>query len=164
MVFVLLFPNATKDEDMSKIRNNDLFPIQKIAERLINSVSPDSSGRILYVDRNINTDGIKQLISHCDLSIVSRFHAMIASLEITLPVIVLGWSHKYLEVMRDFDLAEWVFDYKEKSHEELFSLTKKCHRRKDSIKKNIAAHLPAVQKLSMLQIDCISAILDKQNR
>jgi len=166
---ILLFPNATKDEDMSKIRNNDLYPILKIAQNARASVDTKNSDRILFIDRNINTDGIKQLVCHCDLTIVSRFHAMIASLELKLPVIVLGWSHKYLEVMRDFNLSEWVFDYKEKSHEELFRLTKKCHRSKDSIKKNIELHLPAVQQLSMMQIDCITTIMDnntddKKNR
>lgn len=157
--YVLLFPNATKDEDMSKIRNNDLNPIKSIAESVSANLSAEKRKLILCVDRNINTDGIKQLIQWSDLNIVSRFHAMIASLQLTQPVIVLGWSHKYFEVMSDFALTSWVFDYKSKSSDELFSLMKKCHRQKAQLKKKIAAALPSVQMLSMLQIEYVNSIL-----
>jgi polysaccharide pyruvyl transferase WcaK-like protein len=50
---------------------------------------------------------------YCKGVMVSRFHAMIAALSAKQPVIVLGWSHKYKEVMDSFELGSLVYDYKQ---------------------------------------------------
>jgi colanic acid/amylovoran biosynthesis protein len=156
---VLLYPNATKDENMNKTRNNDLNPIIKIQNNLKqNSRNPHN--KILNVDRNINTDGIKRLIQNVDLSVVSRFHAMIASLELIKPVIILGWSHKYLEVMNDFELGEWVFDYTHNKSTELFSMIEKCYSQKSSIEKQIEKNIFTLKELSKKQIDYITSLLN----
>ena len=107
---VLIFPNASFQGKMESLRNNDLPLIKQIMTKLSNEGV--STERIIGIDKDINTCGIKSLIELCDITVVSRFHAMIASLALSKPVMVLGWSHKYLEVMREFKMEEWVFDYK----------------------------------------------------
>ncbi|MBD3292200.1 MAG: hypothetical protein GF393_04705, partial [Armatimonadia bacterium] len=51
---------------------------------------------------------LRDLIAACDVLVTSRFHAMISALATATPVLVIGWSHKYREVMEQFDLAEHV--------------------------------------------------------
>jgi colanic acid/amylovoran biosynthesis protein len=107
---ILLFPNATRHDQGSKLRNNDLPVIESITHDLVST--NQSADGIYKVDFDINTNGIKQLMPFCRTVMVSRFHAMIAALSAKQPVIVLGWSHKYKEVMDSFDLGDLVYDFK----------------------------------------------------
>jgi polysaccharide pyruvyl transferase WcaK-like protein len=106
---VLLYPNATRETEMTAVRNNDLPVIIDIVNLLDNDSIPSNS--LYFVDFDVNTIGIKRLMTQCRLVMVSRFHAMIAALSDSQPVIVLGWSHKYHEVMDYFDLDKLVFDF-----------------------------------------------------
>ncbi|MCU7814762.1 MAG: polysaccharide pyruvyl transferase family protein [Candidatus Thiodiazotropha sp. (ex Rostrolucina anterorostrata)] len=108
---VLLYPNATREEQFDHFRNNDLPVINKIVKRI--SQDNPQPAALYFVDFDINTNSIKQLMSYCRLVMVSRFHAMIAALSTSQPVIVLGWSHKYQEVMQLFNLDDLVFDFKQ---------------------------------------------------
>ncbi|MCU7929654.1 MAG: polysaccharide pyruvyl transferase family protein [Candidatus Thiodiazotropha sp. (ex Codakia rugifera)] len=108
---VLLYPNATREDRMAQFRNNDLPVISDIVKRLSDDgIQPTA---LYFVDFDINTNSIKQLMSFCTLVMVSRFHAMIAALSTNQLVIVLGWSHKYQEVMQSFNLGDFVFDFKQ---------------------------------------------------
>ncbi len=108
---VLLFPNATRAASGDRLRNNDLPVIRTIAESI--RKQPGEPTALYTVDCDINTNGIKQLMAFCRVVMVSRFHAMIAALSACQPVIVLGWSHKYREVMDSFELGDQVFDFKQ---------------------------------------------------
>jgi colanic acid/amylovoran biosynthesis protein len=108
---VLLFPNATREASGDRLRNNDLPVIKEIREKVL-AHRPETTA-LYSVTQDINTNGIKQLMSFCQIVMVSRFHAMIAALAAQQPVLVLGWSHKYLEVMQSFGLGQWVFDFKQ---------------------------------------------------
>lgn len=145
---VLLFPNATRDNEMEKFRNNDLPLILEIQKQLVAlGVNPD---HIIAIDKNVNTDSIKEMITFCDITVVSRFHAMIASLSLSTPVMVVGWSHKYVEVMKQFEMSEWVFDYQDSqvdlSHNILGLLSNK-----EGFKVKIDTNLVNVKNESMKQ-------------
>ncbi len=51
---------------------------------------------------------LRRLVRVCDVVGVSRFHAMVGALAESVPVAVMGWSHKYAEVMDSFGLARVV--------------------------------------------------------
>ena len=151
---VIMFPNATRDYDMAHLRNNDLPVIHSVMKNV-------SGSENIYVDRNINSVSIKSLISMCDVTVVSRFHAMVGSLSLKIPVMVLGWSHKYLEVMGQFGQEKYVFDYKKSDRDylwlKMFDLIDK--RKKESLK--IGNRLNTVKKSSYLQIDYVIRLLNK---
>jgi len=156
---IFLFPNATREKNMEKLRNNDLSVIQKIVKKLLeNGVSEE---KIVYIDKDINTDSIKSMIEYCDVTIVSRFHAMIASLSLVKPVMVLGWSHKYLEVMKQFDMQQWVVDYQDQKVDLVENIEKMLKDEKQ-LKDKIAKNLPVVKKQSFKQFEYLfREILDK---
>lgn len=147
---VLLFPNATREKSV-KLRNNDLPVIEKTARYL--SAFNHYPDDMLIVTKDINSMGIKTLLEYCDLNIVSRFHAMIASLVLEKPVVVMGWGHKYQEIMDQFDLGEFVFDYKDQDLELLLEKVFLALNDKEKIANNIRKHLPEVQKNSYRQFD-----------
>lgn len=103
---VLLFPNATR-AGSQKLRNNDLPVIAQIVGRL----SDEHAGDVLAVTGDMNAASLRVVVEACSCVAVSRFHAMVGALSVGVPVAVVGWSHKYLEVMKQFGLEEFVFDY-----------------------------------------------------
>ncbi|HSK47721.1 MAG TPA: Coenzyme F420 hydrogenase/dehydrogenase, beta subunit C-terminal domain, partial [Coriobacteriia bacterium] len=97
---VLLFPNATR-AGSAKLRNNDLPVIAQIAERV------GDNERVLAVAGDMNAAALRTVLKACSAAAVSRFHAMVGALSEGVPVAVVGWSHKYLEVMKQFGLGEF---------------------------------------------------------
>jgi len=51
---------------------------------------------------------LKSMVKHADLLIGSRFHALIAAISSRKPVLALGWSHKYPELLRGFGQEDFV--------------------------------------------------------
>lgn len=145
---IFLFPNATREKNIDKLRNNDLLVIQMIISKLLKKGI--SKEKLVYIAKDINTDSIKAMLEHCDMTIVSRFHAMVASLSLEKPVIVLGWSHKYLEVMKQFQMQEWVIDYQDQNtdlNKNIFNMLNNI----EQLQNKINIHLPAVKKESFKQ-------------
>jgi polysaccharide pyruvyl transferase WcaK-like protein len=107
---VAIIPNATR-QDNDTLRNNDL-PVIRMLREQIERDAPDALPHDLFwVETDINTARLRNLISRFDILITSRFHAMIAALSQEIPTVVIGWSHKYKEVLADFSLEDCCFDF-----------------------------------------------------
>ncbi|MES9837779.1 MAG: polysaccharide pyruvyl transferase family protein [Candidatus Thiodiazotropha sp.] len=158
---VLLYPNATREGEMSKLRNNDLPVIRRIADRLKGDNPTLES--LYHVDFDINTPGIKQLMGHCRLVMVSRFHAMIAALATGQPVIVLGWSHKYREVMDFFGLGDLVFDFSQLNSEFMLNTIRNTLDQESSIRQQIKQHQESARASAYQQFDYLYNLLGRAN-
>ncbi|MES9814722.1 MAG: polysaccharide pyruvyl transferase family protein [Candidatus Thiodiazotropha sp.] len=156
---ILLYPNATRKDEMSRLRNNDLPVIRDI----INQLDGDNheSAPIYYVDFDVNTPGIKQLMSYCRLVMVSRFHAMIAALASGQPVIVLGWSHKYQEVMDFFGLGDLVFDFSQLNSELMLETIRHTLHNEPSIHQKIKQQQKHAKASAYKQFAYLFNLLDQ---
>jgi len=151
---VLLFPNATRAAS-AKPRNNDLPVIAEVAARCARL----GEGRVTSVDFDVDTTGIKRLVARCDVAMVSRFHAMVGALTLAVPVFVLGWSHKYLEVMEQFGLADLVFDSSRHDPAEVLAAVRALRARRDEVAAAIAANLDEVRASSASQFDAVREVV-----
>ncbi|AYY14896.1 hypothetical protein EF847_21625 [Actinobacteria bacterium YIM 96077] len=107
---VLVMPNATRaDTDAS--RNNDIAVIRKLRERIDTDPANVDSDGVSYVDVDLNTASIRSLVGLCTLLVTSRFHAMVAALALGVPTLVMGWSHKYEEVLDMFGSTADAVDF-----------------------------------------------------
>lgn len=153
---IVLVPNATRADHPKTLRNNDLPVITKLLERL---APPPAWGRVA-IDVDIDAVSIKAVIGAFDVMVVSRFHAMVGALALAKPTLVFGWSHKYAEVMADFGMEEWVFDYAAMSVDEIYprfaTLVAEC----EAASAAIAARLPEVKARAAGQIATMRAVLD----
>lgn len=104
---IVVYPNATRNKSSAKEHNNDL----PLISRLENALSGHVRDSVLFCSSDLNATQIRSIVSLCDVNVVSRFHAMIGSLSASIPCLVIGWSHKYHEVMKMFDQEDMVFDY-----------------------------------------------------
>jgi len=104
---VVLLPNATR-EGVAGTRNNDLPVLRSIAAQVAGEAS-----NLLLIDRDLNTASLRRIMAFGDFLVASRFHAMIAGLGLGIPTLVLGWGHKYRELLTQFDCADMAIDFSE---------------------------------------------------
>lgn len=139
---VLLFPNATRAADGQAERNNDLPVIARILAGL---QLPAGAPPVVAVGDDVNAAAIKRLIRATDIVLVSRFHAMVGALSLAVPPVVLGWSHKYAEVMARFGLQDQVMDYAAMDRAALEQAVLAVFEHRTALAATIAARLPAIQ-------------------
>jgi polysaccharide pyruvyl transferase WcaK-like protein len=154
---IVLFPNATKEHKPGVWRNNDIPLVNEIVHEL-NMYGQEQS--FLYYNKNVNTDGVKSIIQELDCCIVSRFHAMIYALTLKKPVFILGWSHKYHEVMEQFALEEYVMDCHAMEPEAVMVKIREMVNKGDNIKLEIERHLDLTKQYSYNQIKLIASAIE----
>ncbi len=149
-LLVVLFPNATRAVSGDAERNNDLPLIRRVLQ-----ASPSGEGAIqpLACDADVNAAAIKRLIGATDVVVVSRFHAMVGALSLEVPSVVLGWSHKYAEVMARFGLEQQVLDYKAIAIDDLRQRVEAVFEQRGAIKAAIGEHLPGVKASAARPVD-----------
>ena len=155
---IVLYPNATRASHGDSLRNNDLPIIKEITDHLANQSSLPKA--LHAVDFDINTNGIKQIMEHCEIVVVSRFHAMIAALSSQQTVIVFGWSHKYFEVMKSFALEELVYDFSQIDPGKAFLAIKQALENKPDISKKLATGYEEASASSAKQFHYLFSLLD----
>lgn len=139
---VVLFPNATRAGAGDAERNNDLPLMRRIHAA---SVAAGVARPPLLADFDLNAAGVKQVIARADVLLVSRFHAMVGALSLGVPTAVLGWSHKYAEVMARFGLESVVMDYRALSAQQLLAYVQRLFQERGQVRDAILARLPEVQ-------------------
>lgn len=117
---------------------------------------------VAFPDTELSSQALRALIGRCDLFVASRFHAMVSSLAQGVPTLVIGWSHKYREVLDMFGLAEWAMSrdgYSDAVFAERFAV---LVEQQDALRAQIAASLPAVKEVALRQVDEIVAVAERR--
>lgn len=81
--------------------------------------SVNSTENIYTIDRDYNSAELKALIGQTDFVIASRYHSAVGALSMRIPLIILGWSQKYEELMAMIGLEDCVMDYNDISYARL---------------------------------------------
>lgn len=157
-VHFVVFPNASREKSKKK-RNNDIHAIEEMQNRAKLELPLSIYNKITWMTFDIDTKGINEIVSILDLLITSRFHAMVFGLRLAIPTIVIGWSHKYHEVMKFFGLEDFVFDYKD-PNQSLDELILEVIKNNETFRSQIKQHLPDARNLSQTQFDYLKRFLD----
>lgn len=94
--------------DTGIAKNDDLSVIAKLEEKVaglgleVKRLDPKGDPRLA-----------RALIGEADVFVASRFHSLIAALSQAVPVITIGWSHKYAEAAEPFGMGRYTIDYAE---------------------------------------------------
>lgn len=153
---VLLIANAARINS-TKSRNNDLMVGDAIYEAL------DDKEMVRWYHEEMSAEEIREYISRCEFVVASRFHAMIGSLEKKVPVLLVGWSHKYKEVLDMFQLGAYAIDYSKLNSSYLESEFEKFESQLSEIKANINKNYDAVIESSKTNIKYVTEIIDDYN-
>lgn len=148
---LLLAHSARPGSD--KLHNNDLPVCRDIHARVA------SPTKVLFPDAELSSQVLRHLIGRCDLLVASRFHAMVSSLAMGVPTFVIGWSHKYREVLDMFGLADWAVAAEDVTLAVFGDRIIQLDREKTIIRKQIEAHLPEVTSMALSQLDIIDRVV-----
>jgi polysaccharide pyruvyl transferase WcaK-like protein len=136
-----------------KSRMNDLPIIVEIGEL---SAHP----RVKIVEESLDPRVLRALIARGEFLLASRFHAMISGLATGTPTIVVGWSHKYREVMEEFGLGDFVVAFSEFNVETLFKLSTEAWKRRSDLSGQMAAVLPTVRDSAESSLRSLRSAID----
>ena len=113
--------------------------------------------KVVGIDEDLSAGELRHLIGRGEVLVTSRFHAMISGLSTCTPTVVVGWSHKYREVLDDFGLAEFGMDSATLSTPlTIVSNVTNCLKNKATIEDQIREALPAVKERSALNFSIIA--------
>ncbi len=148
---VLLFPNATRQETPS-LHNNDLPVVEEVFSKI---VGIDTS-KLVAITKDLNTASLRRVLAKADYLVASRFHAMVAGLCLGIPTMVLGWGHKYAEVLAQFGISDQAYDYSTLDHPSLIERIERFVDRAPLLQRRILENLPAVRASSARQFEWLA--------
>jgi polysaccharide pyruvyl transferase WcaK-like protein len=103
---------------------------------------------VAFFDDDLLPTELRAIIGAGDALVTSRFHAMISALAERTPPLVIGWSHKYAEILDPFGLGDVAMTFDQLGGEDLregddvVDRTLDVLARRDELAERIAAHLP----------------------
>jgi len=150
---VLMIANAARINS-EKPRNNDLM----VGDAIYNALSEKENVR--WYHKEMDAEEIRAYISKCRVLIASRFHAMIGALEKKVPVLLVGWSHKYQEVLDMFELGQYAMDFSKLDISLMKEEFEKFMKDEQVIREKLDKNYDAVMESSAQNIEYISQVLD----
>ena len=107
------------------------------------------------------SETIKSILGQMDMVIASRFHSLVFALSQGVPVLAIGWSHKYRELLSQFDAERYVVDHDNLDVGEVFSIVSDAWLQKEKTRKRILDTIPKLQaEVELLFDEVASSILD----
>ena len=153
----VFLPNGTR-EGSDKLMNNDIIAINVFQEKFKQELDQVSFEKIEWVNYDINTRGVRQIIGLTDGLVASRFHAMVAGLSLCVPTMVIGWSHKYRETLADFGMQSYAIDFKNTDLKILATYRKFLHNLSE-IKSQLDNNILRVKASSNRQFEYLRQII-----
>lgn len=94
---------------VSAARRAGLEPLVVVHERgdkaIADRVATSTGARTF---ESVEPRVLKSVLGQAAGVVSSRFHAVVGALSQGVPTLAYGWSHKYVELLRDFDVPEWL--------------------------------------------------------
>ena len=126
-----------------------------VCREVAGACSGDS--QVLGLDFDLTAGELRHLVAHSSVLVTSRFHAMISGLATSTPTVVVGWSHKYKEVLDDFGLSNLGLDSLALNKpSEVADIVAQVLASKDDISRQISAALPDVKVRSLRNFAAIA--------
>jgi polysaccharide pyruvyl transferase WcaK-like protein len=113
----------------------------------------NAPGRIMCLAEPVPAASIKSLIARLDFVIASRYHSLVAAISTRTPVAVIGWSHKYDELMERAGLADWVLDPARRPGLAAQDLIVEAWEQREAIRSALVRHVPALEADSRVALD-----------
>ena len=151
---VILIANAARINS-EKSRNNDLL----VGDAIYNDIADKT--KVRWYHKEMDAEEIRAYIGKCRYLVASRFHAMIGSLEQKVPVLLIGWSHKYQEVLDMFELGQYAIDFSKLELSELKESFRNFISNEKDIRAKLDKNLDKVMESSKNNIKYISEIIDE---
>lgn len=144
----ILIPHSVR-EDHTKLHNNDLPLSYEIYKKVKNKKN------CAFINQQVSSQVLRHIIGKTDLFVACRFHAMISSLAMGVPTLVLGWSHKYMEILDVFGVKEFGLDSSKLTQKVLSDSFNNLAQQRNTVSRMLKKNLSTVKKLSLSHVDLI---------
>ncbi|MEY4252018.1 MAG: hypothetical protein RL691_899 [Actinomycetota bacterium] len=129
-----------------------------VCDEIISRLKGDTE--VIGISEDLYSAELRRLVADSRVLVTSRFHAMISGLATATPTIVLGWSHKYREVLDLFGATEFGLDATALSDTScVVDMVNDALERHDVLEKQMTAALPAVINQSEENFRIIASVL-----
>ncbi|MBM9513276.1 polysaccharide pyruvyl transferase family protein [Desulfogranum marinum] len=109
------------------------------------------------------SETIKAILGQSDLLIASRFHSLVFALSQGVPVLAIGWSHKYRELFRSFGLEDFVVNHNRLDTNSVLSLVESAWGQREGIGRQILETVPQLQEEIDELFDEVAATIGMEN-
>jgi polysaccharide pyruvyl transferase WcaK-like protein len=134
-VQVLLIPNELADGGY-----DDRAVARDVRERV------QSKGKVhVFAAESHAGPEQKGAIARCDLFVASRYHSIVAAMSTGVPTVVIGWHHKYAELLETFGQAEVGLSSDDCTGESLWRHCEDVWARRQEVRAKIESRLPGVE-------------------
>ncbi|MGD9780906.1 MAG: polysaccharide pyruvyl transferase family protein [Kiritimatiellia bacterium] len=133
---VLLFPNELSDG-----RYDDRAVARDVLER----VQCKADVRIFPAENHSGPEQ-KGAMARCDLFVASRYHGIVAAMSMGVPTVVIGWHHKYAELLDHFGQRDVGLSSKNCTVDALWACCERTWSHRQEVRKTISARLPEVER------------------
>ncbi len=132
--------------------SNDLQICKLIKENYNND-------RLIITPKDLSASEVKGVIGLCDFIIASRYHSLVFALSKRVVPVVVGWSHKYDELLKLLNLEKLVVDPVNRKDENLKIIIENVWNNKNKYKEIINKNMPDIEKESYLPIQKLKDLL-----
>jgi colanic acid/amylovoran biosynthesis protein len=115
----------------------------RIPARRIASIFADS-GKVHFVDAELNPAQLKGCYAHLDLLLGTRMHSNIFALSVGIPVVAIGYFTKTAGIMEMAGLSEWMIGIEFATDSTLPPLVMKAWHQRDVLRRQVATTIPPI--------------------
>lgn len=119
----------------------------------------EDTTNVYIVEDDLDCNMLKSIIGRSHYFIASRFHSMIAALSTNTPTMVMGWGHKYKEIMNRVCAGNLCIDFSQTDASVLIALVDDLHHKRNSYEKGITDNLEAIKESSMLNFSILDEFI-----
>ncbi|XES78265.1 MAG: polysaccharide pyruvyl transferase family protein [Candidatus Bathyarchaeia archaeon] len=134
---VLLIPHVIIPEQYAV--NDDRYISKLVLERV------KHKEKIKMVTGDYSPEELKGIIGQCSLFIGSRMHSNIASLSMCVPVVALGWSHKYKGIMEMAGQGKYSMMFKTARYTEIIQKLDEAWKNRAAIRAELESTVPVLE-------------------
>lgn len=150
----IIIPHSVRKD--GKLHNNDL----PLARQLFNAVKIKKD--VQLIEENMSPAELRYIISKCGLLVASRFHAMVSGLASGVPTIVIGWSHKYQEVIDMFDVSISSIAYTNLTNDKLQTTFQETYQIRSNLRKKLNQSMESVIKSAQNNTSVILEAIEQE--
>ncbi len=113
-----------------------------IDEIIKQSQHPD---HIAVISPDHTASEFKAVIRRFDFLVASRFHSVVAAISTGTPFLVVGWAHKYEELVADIGMEAYVFNAQNMDQHDFFAALQKAWEQRTQIRQQLERHAQALR-------------------
>jgi polysaccharide pyruvyl transferase WcaK-like protein len=133
---IVLVPNEFSDD----IAYDDGHVAKEVRNRM------RRKNQAIIVLGDYTAQQLKGIVGQLDVLVAARYHSIVASLSLGIPVLAVGWHHKYEAVMRLVGQERYLCSVRSLQPDHLREKFDDLWRSKDRIRQEINAALPGIRE------------------